>query len=233
MPRRLTRQEALERVRGDLAQVLGRRLQSLVVYATPHADRLHTLAVVQEFTADDLMALARAGAGWGRAGIAVPLLFDRAELRRSLDAFPLEFSQILAHYEVVAGEDLLAGLSVRGDDLRRACEAQARSHLVHLREGYLQAGGEPAAVAELVGASLEPLRALLANIARLHGAQPATPEALAAFVTERLHLPAAALRPLLALPPAATPSPSDAEHLFPGYLDSVARLANLVDEWQV
>ena len=231
MGKQLTRDEAVGRLRSDLAQVLGARLLSLVTYEAPGTDGhlVHALAVVEEFSADDLLRLAPAATGWKRAGLAVPLIFDRDELERVVDAFPLEFSQILAHHQVVAGETFLAGLSVRREDLRRACEAQARSHLVHLREGYLQAGAGLKAVAALVDASLVPLRALLVNVARLHGVDPPTPEALAAFLTDRFPAAAAGLVPLLRLSPEATLAPSDAERLFPGYLEGVGHLAHALD----
>ncbi len=231
MGKRLNRQAAVDRLRGDLEQVLGTRLLSLVIYEAPGPDEhlVHALAVVEGFTADDLLRLAPAAAAWRREGLAVPLIFDRGELATVVDAFPLEFSQILAHHEVVAGETFLVGLSVRREDLRRACEAQARSHLVHLREGYLQAGAALKAVAGLVDASLAPLRALLVNVARLHGVDPRTPEDLAAFVTERFPAAAPGLAPLLRLSPDATPAPSDAERLFPGYLEGVGRLAKDLD----
>ena len=53
------------------------------------------------------------------------------------------------------------------EDLRRACEAQARGHLVHLREGYIEAAGDRKTVSALVAASVAPFRALVANVARL------------------------------------------------------------------
>ena len=60
----------------------------------------------------------------------------------------------------------------RGDpraDLRRACEMQIKSHLLHLREGYVEAGGHTRAVAELVRSAAPAFAALLRNVARLHG----------------------------------------------------------------
>lgn len=230
MGKRLTREEAIARLRNDLEQVLGPRLLSLVVYEAPGPDEglVHALAVVDGFEVGDLVRLAPAAGAWRREGLAVPLVFDRGELATVVDAFPLEFSQILARHEIVAGTSCLDGLSVGHEDLRRACEAQARSHLVHLREGYLQAGGVLRAVGDLVSASLAPLRALVVNVARLHGADPRSPEALAAFVGDRLP-DAAGLVPLLRLGPDATLPPAEAERLFPRYLEGVGHLARALD----
>jgi hypothetical protein len=94
------------------------------------------------------------------------LLLER-ELPRALDAFPLELSEIIATRRLLAGTDLLAPLSVSAEDLRRACETHARGHLLHLREGYIEAAGDKKAIARLVAASALPFRALVANAARL------------------------------------------------------------------
>ena len=43
----------------------------------------------------------RAAHGWQREGIATPLLLPEAEFRRSLDAFPLEYAEILRAHDVI------------------------------------------------------------------------------------------------------------------------------------
>ena len=43
---------------------------------------------------------------------------------------------------------------------------------MHLREGYIETGGEHRAVAKLVAAAIPPFRALVKNVARLDGVSP-------------------------------------------------------------
>src|SRR5207244_13529705 len=118
--------------------VFGDRLRMVAAFG--HAS--HTVAVVDNVTAADLDKCAAFSHGWKKIGLAPPLVMAVGELSRALDAFPLEFSEILATRKLIAGTDLLADLKVPSEDLRRACEVQARSHLVHLREGYIEAGGD-------------------------------------------------------------------------------------------
>src|SRR5206468_8406004 len=101
--------------------------------------------------------------------VPAPLLMLVDELARSLDAFPLELNEIITTRRLITGTDLLAALTVPVEDLRRACEAQARGHLVHLREGYIEAAADRKAVSALVAASVAPFRALVTNVARLDG----------------------------------------------------------------
>ena len=252
--------EAADSLRRDLTRVFGERLRSLLVYdahgtfhlaanaeearalgrasdhdaapaARPHEQGIHTMAVVESLRIEDLKACGALAAGWATRGLATPLLMLPTELLRSLDAFPLELSQIMAHHVLVAGSDPFEQLSVRTEDARRACEVQSRGHLLHLREGFIEAGGRPAAVADLVAASSAPFRALLESVARLHGSDARTPDALASYAEASLHLPAALVRSVLQVAGPDDVDPSDAVRLFGECLDATERLTKIVDEW--
>ncbi len=237
---------AVDGLLADLRAVFESRLLSLTVYEAhgalgdspgadaqelQHGDHVHTLVVVNELRHADLARLAPLSKAWTKRGLAVPLIFEAGEIRRSLDAFPLEFAQMIARHAVVLGEDPFAGVEVAEADLRRACESQARSHLLHLRQGFIQTDGDPAALARLVAASAIPLRALLVNIARLHGVSARTPEALLHFAVEHLHLPAESLRQVVAHRNSERFHDLDVGGFFPGHLQAVERLVALVDTW--
>ena len=144
-----------------LAAVFGDRLKMVATFGVD----AQTCAVVDSIAIGDLDKCA---ALFG-AKKPAPLLMLVDELSRARDAFPLELNEIISTRRLVSGTDLLAALTVPAEDLRRACEAQARGHLVHLREGYIEAGGDRKAIAALVAASAMPFRALVANVARLDG----------------------------------------------------------------
>ncbi|MDE3155964.1 MAG: hypothetical protein KGN76_12720 [Acidobacteriota bacterium] len=212
----------------------GGRLRSFLVYGerTHRASGpLHTLALVDGLTFDDLAACAPSVAEWHAHGIATPLLLPADEFARSLDVFPLEYGEIIADHRVLAGTDPFADLQVREADLRRACEVQARSHLLHHREGYLEAAGRPRAVSDLIVASAPALAALLRNIARLEGVSSGDHESLAAHIRGRLRLETHVLRDVLALAGNGHPDADAALRLFPAYLDAVDRLARYADTW--
>lgn len=244
--------EAVESLSRDLDAIVGPRLRALVVYEAHglagdmagssessidadirHEDLVHALAVVEGLSVSDWSRLAALAPAWEKRHLAVPLFLSPGELARSFDAFPLEFAQILARHVVVAGEDPFQGMTIDREDLRRACETQTRSHLLHLREGYLQTGGDSRKVAELLAASARPLRALLVNIARLHGVNARSSDALVHFVQDRLHLPADGLRPVVDPPKRSGKPGSELADAFPAHLDAIERLAKLVDEWTV
>ena len=68
------------------------------------------------------------------------------------------------------------GLDVDPADLRRACEVQARSHLLHLREGFLETRGQRRRARRCsIVRSAAPFAALLTSVARLQGLVDARP----------------------------------------------------------
>ncbi len=238
--------QRFDRLREDLSQIFGPRLRSVVAYEThfgletgtagPGAgaadDHAHAMVVVDSLNYADLAACAAKVGEWAKARIGTPLLFPREEFERSLDAFPLEFTAIAAHHLLVAGTDPFAEVQIAPQDVRRACETQAKSLLLHLREGFLEAHGEPAAVARLVAASVPSLRTLLLNLARLDGVHARSREALVRHATGVLGVPEALMDRVLAVRKPDDLDRSDALRLYTAYLDAVERLTRFVDGWK-
>lgn len=226
--------EAVRTLERDLRSMFGARLQSLVAYRETGQDQealTATLAVFDALTADDLRACAGRVASWHDAGLATPLLLAAQEFGRSLDAFPFEFGAILADHVVVAGTNPFDGLRVDRSDLRRACEIQARSHLLHLREGYLETRGRGDALADLIRRSVGPFAALVTSLARLHGVDGRDAKAAGAEVERMAGLTPGSVSEVIALGGPGSPSSEQARLLFPAYLDTVERLTGYIDQW--
>lgn len=250
----------LEALRATLRTVFGDRLRALVLYGehAPAAARegggrepsattstggagvpalklepATTLALVETLTFDDLAACAAEMPGLGRRNLATPVILPIDEFHRSLDAFPLEYGAIIARHVVLAGEDPFAGLAVRPDDLRHACEVQAKSHVIHLREGYLESGGARTAVARLVAASAAAFAGLLTNLARLEGLEQIQVDGdrLASHAEATFGISAALVRRILELRGLDRP-PDAAADLYREYLAAAEQLSHFADRWR-
>ena len=227
---------AIDTLAAQLRGVFGDRLQAVLAFdpvinpTGTREDALHTLAVVDRVALADLTACASLSPGWKRLKLEMPLLIGADDISRSLDVFPLEFSAIIATRRVIAGVDPFASLAVPTEDLRRGCEVQARSHLVHLREGYVEAGGHNAEIARLVAASAGPFVALLANVARLKQGDNSdtSVEALIAEIGLRANM-LSHMRSVVSSK--HKPHAADA-NLYPDYLHAAERLAEYVDRWK-
>jgi len=220
----------------DLRNAFGDRLLSVVAYG-PHLEGhteapLTCLALVTTLTVADLERCARFVPHWSRAHVATPLILPDDEFRRSLDAFPLEYGEIIRAHDRIVGRDPFAGITIASDDLRRACETQVKSHLVHLRQGFLEAGSRPSNIAELVTASAPAFAALLRNVARLNGVNSNDRMQTTREGARRAGLPEGIVSEIVALEHAATIPTGDPARLFPEYLAAVEQLARAVDTWR-
>ena len=211
----------------DLRGIFGGRLQSLVRYGARahqaaaqgaghhghhHVPLIHTLAVVDTLTADDLRACAKRVTAWHDDGLATPLMLPASELERSLDVFPFELSAIIGDHAVISGRNPFEKLRVEPNDLRWACEVQARGHLLHLREGFVEARGRDDALAVLIVRSAPAWASLLENMARLEHRSATTDDVTRLVGVKEI-------------------SNDEAARIFPGYLESVERLTKQVDGW--
>jgi hypothetical protein len=241
---RMSHPDAAQTLERELREVFGNRLQSLVIYGTharpagdAHGGHDHgapptrTLAVVESMSAADLKVCANRVEAWHGAGLATPLLFAAHEFEQSLDAFPFEFGAILADHTVIAGQNPFASLAVDPADLRRACEVQARSHLLHLREGFLETRGRADVLSVLILQSAAAFAALVTSIARLEGHPEDDASAAARHVERLLGTGNSAVAEVAALATAHDLGSADAERLFAPYLDAVTRIVSYVDGW--
>lgn len=222
----------------DLRDVFDARLRAVVAYGPrlgppgrAAGPPLNTLALVDAVAFTDLSRAVERAAAWDRAGLAMPLLLGRDEFVRSLDAFPFEYDDILSRHVVVYGADPLEGLSVDRLDLRRACEAAAKGHLIHLREGYLESRGRGVDLARLVAASAAPFAALLGRVARLRGVDVSDPEALGVTLEGIAGLSASVVSEIVARLDGTPTSSDEARRIFPAYLDVIQQLVAYVDGW--
>ncbi len=238
---------ALER---DLRGIFGSRLQSLVIYGMRadagdkhahgghahgghgrHAPPTRTLAVVESITVEDLRASARHVDAWHDAGLATPLVIAAHEFERSLDAFPIEFGAIIADHVVVSGGSPFASMQVDPADVRRACEVQARSHLLHLREGFLETRGRADALSMLILQSAPAFTALVTSLARLDGRGGQDAAAAARHVERIVSLPDGPIAEIVTLAAGRDLPSADAEQLFAPYVEAVEKIVAYVDGW--
>jgi hypothetical protein len=222
---------ALDAVLRDLQLVFGERLTAFLSYGDGAREVTPSLALVSTLTSDDLLACAARANTWHRDGAATPLLLTRDEFARSLDAFPIELGEILDTHHVMFGVDPFTGLTIHTADLRRACEVQVKSHLLHLRENYMECGARPSEVARLVADSAPAFQTVLRRLARLDDRPARTPAEIGAYAAAHPGLDPRVVGDVLALVENGDRAPVNAARLFPEYLAAVEQLARFVDRW--
>jgi hypothetical protein len=224
---------ALDGLAADLGRVFGKRLRAIVAYGletpSPPPRLLHTLALVDRLSFDDLAKCVPQASGWRRRSLAVPLILELEEFLRTLDVFPLEYGNIIAHHVLISGTSPFADARVAPADVRRACELAAKSHLIHLREGFLETGGDSNAVGRLIAASAPAFLALLRHIARLADDHESD---VAATAERQIGIPAEVVREVVSSAAGTRSGIADPSALLSRYIGASERVWEYVDTWR-
>lgn len=204
----------------------------MVAYGQPGAHPSTSLALVQSITGEDLEHCASHAAAWHRAGCATPLLLTKDEFAGSLDAFPIEYGEILETHHVLYGVNPFAGLTIRPEDLRRACEVQVKSHLVHLRENFVDSRGRQSDIRVLVAEAAPGFAVILRRLANLDGFAAKSDADLNTYAVKRPGLDPRVVGDVLALAREREGSGVDAMRLYPAYIAAVEQLWRFIDRWK-
>ena len=118
-----------------------------------------------------------------------PLFLTEEELRTSAAVFPLEFLEIQEQHRVLGGRDPFIGFHVKTDRLRETVVQGFTSHLLRLRQRYVEGGGSDDATTILLPLSITSTLPLLRGMQRLLG-RPALShsDAVITDVAEQLKL---------------------------------------------
>jgi hypothetical protein len=224
----------VERVAGRL----GQRLQAAVVFGEaaspafmPGRHPIRTLLLVEVVDAPALSVVGEAMQEARSQGVAAPLMFTSAELSRSLDAFPIELSEVKRTGTTVLGEFVPAELVIRPEHLRLQCERELRGLVVHARLAWFAAAGSARELGRLLAAGSGRLLPVLeASAGLLAAAEVAGPAAVAQRLGSLLGVDATVLVDLFALADAQVPL--FARERLPELALLLDRLVERVDAWQ-
>jgi hypothetical protein len=107
-----------------------------------------------------------------------------------------------------------------------------KSHLLHLRENFIECGGRPADVAALVADAAPAFALLLRRMARLDDVGVASAADLGAYASRRPGLDARIVGDIMALAHNPDAAGVDAARLYPAYLATVEKLWRFIDRWR-
>jgi hypothetical protein len=198
----------------------------------PGRSDLNLMLILDDISHDRLAALGSPFAGWRKSGYEPPLVILRAEWARATDVFPIEITDMHSGYEVLRGPDPVANLRVVPADLRHALEREFRGKLLRLRQGYVAAAGDAAALGELAERSSRTVLVLLRSLLALFGRSvPREPVEVGAAAAAAMGMDG---EPLLNVIRHRTEqgwrcTPAE----FEGYMDAVARAAAFLDQLQL
>lgn len=221
----------------QVQEAFGNQLVSVYLYGSgagpdyiPGRSDINFLVIAEEVTTGAVAYLSRFRDQWARRRIALPVLFSRKEFLGAADTFPLELLDIRQSHRLLYGEDLLAGVEIRPEDIRRAVERELKVQLLTLRRGYITVARESVNTRRLLESALSAVIPVLRGLLLLLGVDPPVRKAeVLRLVAQKLDLDEGRLLSFWELKQGEPATLEEVDRAFWDFHKELARLALLVD----
>jgi hypothetical protein len=230
-------QKLLQTYVKDVKGVFGEQLEGMLLYGSavrgeflPGRSNLNILLLVSSYDSAVLKRYSALHRHWSKEQIVVPLFLTEEELHTSAAVFPLEFLEIQEQHRVLGGRDPFIGFHVKTDRLRETVVQGVTSHLLRLRQRYVEGGGSDDATTILLPLSITSIVPLLRGVQRLLGRPVLShSDAVIKDVAEQLKLDLQGfLDALLLKRGQISPGTREVPHLFDRYLQAATLLTRAV-----
>jgi hypothetical protein len=145
--------------------------------------RVNILVIARTLDSGTLLALAKSFSEPKKGPRFDPLFLAEPQIEKSLDSFPIEWSDIQERHLLLEGEHVLGAYAVPNTHLRLQCEHELRSKQIRLRQTFLARHAHPKDLEQTLGASASGFATLFRTLLRLKGE---TPPASSSHVVERV-----------------------------------------------
>lgn len=232
-------QKLLQTYVTDVKGVFGEQLEGMLLYGSavrgeflPGRSNLNILLLVSSYDSAVLKQYSSLHRQWSKEQIVVPLFLTEEELHMSAAVFPLEFLEIQEQHRVLGGRDPFIGFHVKADRLREVVVHGLMSHLLRLRQRYVEGGASDDATTILLPLSITSTLPLLRGVQRLLG-RPVLSQSDAVIkdVAEQLKIDLHGLLDALLLKRGQiSPGPHEVPRLFDRYLQATTLLTRAVEQ---
>ena len=230
-------QKLLQTYVKDVKGVFGEQLEGMLLYGSavrgeflPGRSNLNILLLVSSYDSAVLKRYSALHRHWSKEQIVVPLFLTEEELHTSAAVFPLEFLEIQEQHRVLGGRDPFIGFHVKTDRLRETVVQGVTSHLLRLRQRYVEGGGSDDATTILLPLSITSIVPVLRGVQRLLGRPVLShSDAVIKDVAEQLKLDLQGLLDALLLKRGQiSPGTREVPRLFDRYLQAATMLTRAV-----
>ena len=228
--------ETLRLYMEQVKKLFGNAFEAVILYGSaaggeylPGKSNINLLILLARQDTELLKQYAALHKRWQKEQIVVPLLLTQAELKSSLDVFPLEYLEIQEQHILLAGRDPFPELRIDLKNLRTQCEQELRGNLLRLRQRFVEGGASTEAITILLPLSFTALMPCLRGLLRAKD-RPVerSVEGVLQAVEKEFGIDTAAFQDVLNLKRGIiSPGPAEAPRLFDRY---AATLQALIDK---
>lgn len=237
-------EKILETARGFAAhmqEVLGENLLAVVLYGSAVREEyvagrsdLNFALFLSRIDGPVLNRLIQPLRGWRKRGVSLPFFLTPADLEHSRDSFPVEFLEMKRTGRLMAGQDLLSGLTIAAEHLRLQCEREIKGKILQLRRAYLERAGRVRELDFLFQESAKSFLVLLRSILWLTEGEKGAVKGLEVIgaAEKKLGREFPHFRRVWAFRSGKFKlSSEEASRLFDGYLAEAEVLCGWIDRW--
>ncbi|MBD3344364.1 MAG: hypothetical protein GF401_04800 [Chitinivibrionales bacterium] len=195
----------------------------------PKSSDINLLIILNKATLQQLEKSGAIQEKWMKKRFTRPLFMDKEYISRSLDSFPVEFLNMRGCYEVLFGEDVLAGLTIKDEDLRLQIERELKGKQLHLMQDWLEVRNKSGKIKDLLGISIHDFAASFRAMLHLKGEDvPRDRLSLFAAIDKAYSLEKEPLTKTLQTFQSGDKSKMAA--VFPEYAQAIKQLTAIIDE---
>jgi len=230
-------EQKLEELVDRLRRAHSENLVSVILYGSAasgdHHQRFSDLNVLCVLTTVSPAALGASEAvfkWWRGLGNPSPLLLSQEEVENSTDCFPIEFHDMQEKRRVLAGADVIAGLTIDKTFYRAQIEHELRAKLLRLRQKAANVLADKPALLLLMIDSVSNFLVLSRHALLISGIPTGWPKRDIAANLSRIGVDASPFSALLDLrEQAKKPMSADTDSLFSNYLKQIEAVVAHVD----
>lgn len=236
-------QKGLKTVIEDLVEIYGKEIVSIFAYGSvtgpdysPKGSDINIAVVLKDTSLGKLKLALGTLKKALKKKITVPLFLTPSYIKMSLDTFPMEFIGMKESRLVLLGEDVLANVEVKTEDVRRECEYQLKGKLLTIRQAYLEQALTRKRLEGLIKQSFRALMPVFRNILRLKNGKtpPGTREEVLCQLNEQFDVDTAAFLSVLHdNKNDGRIGGKDAEEFLSEFLEQLERLSEIIDKLDV
>lgn len=231
--------EIFEQFISDYKTAFGNNLVSVILYGSAARNEyvykksdINFLIIVSDLGMEQLRNALPLVKHWKKSNVATPLILTKHYIETSLDTFPIEFLIMKENYQVLFGEDVLAGLNFSSEFLRLACEREIRGKLLHLRESYLNTFGRSEKIKKLLGYTLPAFISIFSGLLALKKKKiPTAKNEIFKLTAKEFDLDYSIFDQIIKLRENSIKLKSEEiSKLMERYIDQIRKLTKIVDE---
>lgn len=136
---------------------------------------INSVVILNNMDLKFIAFLAPLGKKYAKKRISAPLVMTPEYIRKSIDAFPVEFLDIKLIHKTVYGENIFSNMVIDKHSLHLQCERDIKVKLMGLRQGFISSLGNKEHLAGGLIRSITGTMALFRAIIFLLGKEPPLP----------------------------------------------------------